>query len=89
MALGARPDAIVRLLVTHSSRPVAVGTLVGVIAAAGLSLLLAAGVPEIDPGDPVSYLGVVVLIMIATVLATVLPARRAASITPVEALRAE
>jgi ABC-type antimicrobial peptide transport system permease subunit len=89
IALGARPDSIVCMLVVHSSRPVVLGGLVGGIVAAGLSLLLAAGVPEIDPRDPISYLGVVLLIVSSTLLATILPARRAASINPVEALRAD
>jgi putative ABC transport system permease protein len=89
MALGARADSIVRMIVGHSTRPVAVGSLVGLIASAGLSLLFAVGVPELDPRDPVSYAGVVVLILVSALLASVVPARRAASINPVEALRAD
>ena len=89
MALGARADSIVRMIVVHSTRPVALGSLVGLVAAAGLSLLFAVGVPELDPRDPLSYVGVVVLIFVSALLASVVPARRAASINPVEALRAE
>ena len=89
MALGARPDAIVRMIVAHSTKPVAVGSLVGVVAAAALSMLLTAGVPELDPRDPISYAGVILLIVIAALLASLVPARRAASVNPVEALRAE
>ncbi len=54
-----------------------------------MSLLLAAGVPEIDPRDPVSYVGVILLIVVSALLASVVPARRAASINPVDALRAD
>ena len=89
MALGARADSIVRMIVAHSTRPVVVGSVVGLVAAAGLSLLFAVGVPELDPRDPLSYAGVVVLILVSALLASFVPARRAASINPVEALRAE
>jgi putative ABC transport system permease protein len=89
MALGASPASMVRLIVVQSTRPVALGTLLGVVAAAALALLLAAGLPEMDPRDPVSYTGVVLLIVLSALLATLLPARRAASINPVEALRAD
>jgi predicted permease len=89
MALGARADSIVRMIVAHSTRPVVVGSLVGLIAAAGLSLLFAVGVPELETRDPLSYAGVVVLIFVSALLASFVPARRAASINPVEALRAD
>jgi len=89
MALGARPEWLVRMIVAHTSKPVAAGSLVGLIAAVGLSVVFAAAVPEIDPRDPVSYLGVLLMIVIVAVLASYLPARRAASVNPVEALRAE
>jgi macrolide transport system ATP-binding/permease protein len=57
--------------------------------AAAIALLLAAGMPEIDPRDPLSYLGVILLIALSAFCASVIPARRAASINPVEALRAD
>jgi putative ABC transport system permease protein len=89
MALGGTPGAIVRMLIAHASRSVVVGSLVGFVIAAGLSLLLAAGMPEIDPRDPMSYGGVISLILVSALLATLLPARRAATIDPVQALRAD
>jgi predicted permease len=89
MALGARPGSIVGMIVAHTTRPVAIGSLLGLVAAAALSLLFAAGVPELDPRDPVSYAGVILMIIIAALLASLVPARRAASVNPIEALRAE
>jgi hypothetical protein len=89
MALGARPDSIVRMLVAHATRPVALGSLIGLVTAAAISLLLAAGMPEIDPRDPISYVGVILLIAVSALLASFVPARRASSINPVDALRAE
>ena len=63
MALGARPDWIVRMIVAHSAKPVVAGTLSGLIAAVTLSLLFAAGLPELDPRDPISYAGVILMIV--------------------------
>ena len=89
MALGAQPEWIVRMIVAHTSKPVATGGVAGLIVAIALSLVFAAAVPEIDPRDPVSYTGVLLMIAIVAVLASYLPARRAASVNPVDALRAE
>ncbi len=89
MALGGTPRAIVGMLVAHSTRPLVLGSLIGLVASRSLSMLLAAGIPEIDPRDPVSYAGVIVLILVSALLATLIPARRAASIDPVQALRAD
>ncbi len=89
MALGARPESIVGMIVAHSTRPVALGSLAGLGVAAAIALLLAAAVPEIDPRDPFSYVGVIILIAVSALCASIIPARRAASINPVEALRAD
>jgi predicted permease len=89
MALGARPEWVVRMIVAHTSRPVTIGSLIGLLAAIALSLVFAAAVPEIDPRDPISYAGVLLMIVVVAVLASYLPARRAATINPVDALRAE
>jgi ABC-type antimicrobial peptide transport system permease subunit len=89
MALGARPEWVVRMIVAHTSRPVTIGSVVGLLAAIALSLVFAAAVPEIDPRDPISYSGVLLMIVIVAVIASYIPARRAATINPVDALRAE
>ena len=89
MALGARPEWIVRMIVAHTSRPVATGAVMGLGLAIALSLALTAAVPEIDPRDPISYAGVLLMVVVVAVLASYLPARRAATINPVDALRAE
>ena len=88
MALGARPEWVVRMIVgtletrRHRQRS-------RTLAAIALSLVFAAAVPEIDPRDPISYSGVLLMIVIVAVIASYIPARRAATINPVDALRAE
>ena len=89
MALGARPEWIVRMIVAHTARPVATGSFLGLVVAIAVSLALAAGIPELDPRDPVSYAGVILMILVVALVASYLPARRAASLNPVDALRAE
>jgi ABC-type lipoprotein release transport system permease subunit len=62
---------------------------VGLGAAAALTRLMSTLLYGITPLDPVTYAAVPVVLVIATVLASYLPARRAAAVDPVEALRVE
>lgn len=89
MALGARPASIVRLFVGRGSAPLAVGLLVGSVAAAFLVSLTASAMEEIDVRDPVAYVAVWVPLLVIAVLATYIPARRATRVDPQIALRAD
>jgi putative ABC transport system permease protein len=89
MALGAQPGTIVKMVVAHVARPVAIGSLVGLIAAVVLSRAIASSFPEFDAGDPINYVGVILVITAVTLSASYLPARRAASIDPIVVLRQE
>jgi putative ABC transport system permease protein len=44
---------------------------------------------QVEPGDPGTYVGASVMLLAATVVATLLPARRAAQVDPMEALRGD
>ena len=66
-----------------------VGAVIGLVAAAALTRLMSALLYGITPLDPVAYLAVSVVLIIATVLASDVPARRAAAVDPVEALKVE
>jgi predicted permease len=88
-ALGARPSDVISLSVSQAMRATMVGATIGV----GLSLLFGRAVSSVLFGvkgaDPTSvFAGVLVLLGVAA-LAAYLPARRAASISPMEALRYE
>ena len=89
MALGARPAAVRRLVLRQGALPVAGGAVVGFAAAIALAYTTAASVQEIDPGDPLGYLIVAGALGAVALLATGIPARRAALLDPAVTLRAE
>jgi len=67
----------------------AVGVGIGVGAAAGLTQMMKSLLFGISPLDPVTYTAVPLVLAVAAVLASYLPARRAAAVDPVVALRTE
>ncbi len=89
MAFGAEAGNVVRMVVGEGVRlgitGIAIGALLGVVAARSLSGFLF-GVSAVDPW---TFLGIALLLMGVTVVASYLPARRAAGVDPVQALRAE
>jgi putative ABC transport system permease protein len=89
MALGARKLDVLQMIVFESARPVMVGLIIGAVAAAGASRLLQSLLFGIGTLDPVSFLGVGLLFLAIAVLAAYLPARRAAHVDPLVALRCD
>jgi ABC-type antimicrobial peptide transport system permease subunit len=75
--------------VRHGLVLAGIGVVVGLGAAAGLTRLMASLLYGITPIDPVTYAAVALMLVIATIVASYLPARRAASVDPIEALKAE
>jgi ABC-type antimicrobial peptide transport system permease subunit len=89
MALGARRPDILRLILVEGARLILAGTSIGLVAALALSRVLKSLLFSIGPRDPLSYTAVTVTLATVALIATLLPARRAASVDPSEALRAE
>jgi putative ABC transport system permease protein len=87
IALGARSSEIIRLVLTGSSRPVAVGLAVGLFGALGASQVLRSELYGVSPLDPITYGAVALLLAGAAMGASYLPARRAARLDPTQALR--
>jgi ABC-type antimicrobial peptide transport system permease subunit len=89
VALGAQPGDLRWLFVRYGLALAGAGTIAGLAAAAGLTRLMKSVLFGISPVDPLTYTAVPLVLVAATVLASYLPARRAAAVDPVETLRAE
>ena len=89
VALGAQSDQVVRMFVSHGARLAAAGIVFGLLAAAGLTRFLSTLLFDVKPTDPLTYVLVGAGLVGAAVIASYVPALRATSVDPVEALRAE
>lgn len=89
VAIGANRSDVMRKVVLDGVRLASVGTALGVLGALGLSRLVRSMLFEVSASDPVTYVGVVLVLASVTVGACLVPALRASRVDPVEALRAE
>jgi predicted permease len=89
MALGARPGNIFGLMIGQGMRLVIVGLVIGAAGALASASLLAKLLFGVKGSDPVTFVGVSVVLMVAAILACYLPARRAMRVDPMVALRDE
>ncbi|HYO83364.1 MAG TPA: ADOP family duplicated permease, partial [Bryobacteraceae bacterium] len=87
IALGADANDVLRLVAGNALRLTAVGLAAGAVVAWAASKALASMVYGISPGDPVTYLGAVLVTGLSATLASTAPAMRATRIDPVVALR--
>jgi putative ABC transport system permease protein len=89
MALGAAPSRIFRLMVGKGLYLSAIGIGIGLLAAFALTRVLASMLVEVKPTDPLTFVSVAVLFLFIAVMASWLPALRAAGLDPTTALRNE
>jgi ABC-type antimicrobial peptide transport system permease subunit len=89
LALGARPDQIRTLILSHGLQLLLIGSVIGVVAAFALSRVLQSVLFDVNGLDPRIYLGVGALLFAATFFASWIPARRASRVDPIVALRTE
>jgi len=89
MALGARRKDVLRLVVTQGTKLALVGVAIGAIAALLSTRLLASLLFGVRATDPVTYFCATILLFIAGLTACYLPARKATSVDPVQALHSE
>ncbi len=89
LALGAQPGALKRMIVLQGLAVVAVGVVVGLVAAIALTRLMASLLFGVNALDVTTYAAALGVLVAAAALASYLPARRAATIDPIETLRAD
>jgi putative ABC transport system permease protein len=89
MALGANRSGIVWLVFSQSLRVVFIGVIVGVGSALALARLMTTMIYQVQPADPLTYVGVTALVFAVAALSALLPARRATRVDPIIALRYE
>jgi ABC-type antimicrobial peptide transport system permease subunit len=89
MALGARRGDVFSGVLGHSLRLALPGVTLGVCAALGVGRAMAGYLYGVTPYDPATFAAVAVFLIATAVLAAYFPARRAASVDPMQALRSE
>jgi predicted permease len=89
IALGAQPRSVVRLILAQALALAVAGVVLGGIGALFLSRLLAGMLFEVGATDPMTYGGIALLLAATAAVAAWRPARRAAAVDPMVALRAE
>ena len=89
MALGASAPTILQMIFVQGMRQLAIGLVVGVAAAIGLTRVLAGMLINVSPRDPATFAIVAIVLAAAAVLGCLIPAQRAMRVDPVVALRNE
>ena len=89
LALGASPGGLLRLVLWQASRLLLFGLAIGLAFSFATNRLLASQLFGLSPHDPLLLMTVSVLLLLVALLASFLPARRAARVDPMEALRYE
>jgi len=89
MALGARPKDVLEMALRQGLRLTLVGVAIGATGALALTRAMRGLLYGVSPTDPFTFAGVVLVLAVVALLASYLPARRAAKIDPMAALRYE
>jgi len=89
MALGAQTRDVLRLIVNQGMRPVVIGLAIGIVSAFAIGRLLTSQLYEVSAHNPALLAASTVLLAAIALIACLVPARRAAHVDPIQALRAE
>ncbi|MBA0086160.1 MAG: ABC transporter permease, partial [Acidobacteria bacterium Pan2503] len=89
MAMGASRGEVARLVFGQGVRPLAPGVVIGLLLALAVTRLLRAVLVGVSPSDPLTFVGIVMVLAIAATLGCAVPARRATKVDPMVALRHE
>jgi putative ABC transport system permease protein len=89
MALGAQTRDVLRLVVNQGMKPVVIGLAIGIVSAFAIGRLLTSQLYEVSAQNPALLAASAVLLAAIALIACLVPARRAAHVDPIQALRAE
>ena len=89
LALGARPSSILWMVLSQGLLLASLGVGIGIVGAVGLKTLVKSLLFGVTATDPATFAGVAFVLVAAAMIATYLPARRAAAVDPIIALRTE
>ena len=89
MALGAQTRDVLRLIVNQGMRPVVIGLAIGILSAVALGRLLTTQLYEVSAHNPALLTASTILLAAIALIACLVPARRAAYLDPIQALRAQ
>ena len=89
IALGATPGNILKMVLGQGLVTVAIGTAIGLVGSFLLTRTMRSLLFEVSPNDPLTVVGVALLLMLVAMLASYIPARRATRVDPMVALRYE
>jgi ABC-type antimicrobial peptide transport system permease subunit len=89
IALGSQRGDILRLVLISGAKLAAVGAVIGLAGAAGAAGLVRSLLFEVSPFDPVVLILAAIAVLALALTASVIPARRAAAVDPIQALRGE
>jgi predicted permease len=89
LALGAPPSRVMRSVVTNGAAITAAGLVVGLAGAFGLTRFLEGILYETEPLDPLTFAGMSTALFVVALLASYLPARKAAAVSPMESMKGD
>jgi ABC-type antimicrobial peptide transport system permease subunit len=89
LAMGARPTRVAIMILRQSSLVAVTGIAIGLVIALAGGRLISTLLYGVSPRDPVVFAATTTLLLVISMLASWLPARRAARLNPLDALRAE
>jgi putative ABC transport system permease protein len=89
LALGARPVQVRTMILSHGMQLLVIGAIIGFVSAIALSKFLQRLLFEANGANTEIYFGVGIVMLVATLLASWIPARRASRVDPIVALRSE
>jgi predicted permease len=89
LALGAQPREILRMIVNNGLALASVGIAAGLLISVGVTGFAASLLYGVTPGDPLTFVGVPLFLLLVAVIASFVPARAAARLDPVNVLRSE